>query len=279
MVTCYDALGVALATCPAAIPVDFAVISGGTALPVTVVTVPVSVPATTCATLDTTVQAADLLSQAVHTTPGTALQVKLCDPVVNMKLEFSETLLYSASTEQTLVRVREYNEDSGAWVLRYENLDGSAYGGVIPPDATATSAQIQVVRTLAAGCAASVPYSQRDTSRFDSETGALESSVIDWVDSTGVAVAIIPSGFTLGACLASSASATFERLCDVSTGGVVTEFVRRVVTTFNTLNVPTSTTTDLGLDYVTAYTPNGTVGACGQDCDTITPVGLVATWA
>jgi hypothetical protein len=396
-----------------------------------------------------------------------------------MKLEFSETLLYSVSTEQTLVRVREYNEDSGAWVLRYENLDGSAYGGVVPPDATATSAQIQVVRTLAAGCAASVPYSQRDTSRFDSETGALESAVIDWVDSLGVSVSTIPTGFTLGACtpceptkqfdtvdycppgagvvarslvgafhgisgtdLTSSltgsfeflisvdgvqrygngagptsaaeypltfttlqqiadwlnanpantapndnwtvgftdatntvpyiaidngvgnpssnhtwdllslihypiasvvtdgnrifggvipqsvdfatagssrkitthktlacdgtltisgyeldgsvvagfsatnicqppanADVEFETLCDVSAAGVATEFVRRTVTTFDNSGTPTTIMTNLTLDYVTAYTPNGTVGACGQDCDTITPVGLVATWA
>lgn len=37
----------------------------------------VAAPATTCGA-DTTVQAANLLSQAVHTTPGTALMVKLC---------------------------------------------------------------------------------------------------------------------------------------------------------------------------------------------------------
>jgi hypothetical protein len=131
-----------------------------------------------------------------------------------MKLEFSETVLYSASTEQTLVRIREYNEDSGLWALRYENLDGTAYIGVVPADANALSAQIQVVRTLAPGCAAGVSYSQRDTSKFDSETGALESAVIDWVDAAGVASATMPVGFSLGACTSKAYAETYRLAWD-----------------------------------------------------------------
>jgi hypothetical protein len=49
---------------------------------------PVDAPTTTCGA-DTTVKAADLLSQAVHTAPGTALLVKLCpaDPEFDREME------------------------------------------------------------------------------------------------------------------------------------------------------------------------------------------------
>jgi hypothetical protein len=88
----------------------------------------------------------------------------------------------------------------------------------------------------------------------------------------------MPVGFALGACAASAADVEFTTLCDVSALGVTTEFVRRTVTTFSTLNVPTTVASDLAMDYTTAYVPTGTVGACHQDCDIVAPVGLVAVW-
>lgn len=83
---------------------------------------------------------------------------------------------------------------------------------------------------------------------------------------------------TPGQCPIASPDVEFEIICDKSAAGVVTEFVRRTVTTFSATNVPTTVVANLALDYTTAYTPTGTVGACNQECDAIAPVGLVATW-
>lgn len=94
-------------------------------------------------------------------------------------------------------------------------------------------------------------------------------------------VPITPAGtdvVTVGQCPIAQPDVEFEILCDKSAAGVVTEFVRRKVTVFSSTNVPTTTVTNLGLDYTTAYTPSGTVGACNQDCDAVAPVGLVTTW-
>jgi hypothetical protein len=94
-------------------------------------------------------------------------------------------------------------------------------------------------------------------------------------------VPVVPAGtdvITPGACPVAQPDVEFEILCDRSAAGVVTEFVRRKVTTFSSTGVPTTVVTNLGLDYVTAYAPTGTVGACNQDCDVVAAVGLVTTW-
>lgn len=94
-------------------------------------------------------------------------------------------------------------------------------------------------------------------------------------------VAVVPAGtdvITPGQCPVAQPDVEFEILCDKSAAGVVTEFVRRKVTTFSSTNVPTTVVTNLALDYVTAYAPTGTVGSCNQDCDAVAPVGLVTTW-
>lgn len=83
---------------------------------------------------------------------------------------------------------------------------------------------------------------------------------------------------TVGQCPIAQPDVEFEVLCDKSAAGVVTEFIRRTVTVFSATNVPTTTVANLGLDYTTVYVPSGTVGACNQDCDAVTPVGLVTTW-
>lgn len=121
-------------------------------------------------------------------------------PPPPLKIEFSETKLYSASSELGLFRVREYNEDTGTWSLRYENLNGTPFTGALPADLTAVTAQVNVTRTAILGCAAGVPYYMRETARFDAETGALESELVDWVDSAGAVFTTAPAGFVFGGC-------------------------------------------------------------------------------
>jgi hypothetical protein len=143
-----------------------------------------------------------IASQAVQTVPHPDFvqNVKFCDPLPPLKIEFSETKLYSASSELGLFRIREYSEDTGVWTLRYENLDGTPFTGTLPTDLTSVTAQVNVTRTAVLGCAAGVSYYMRETARFDAETGALESELVDWVDSAGVVSAAAPAGFVLGDC-------------------------------------------------------------------------------
>lgn len=145
------------------------------------------------------VQAKAIAEQVVNA-PGTALLVKMCGPSASLKIEFSETLMYSASTEQSVMRVREYNEELGTWSLRYENLDGTPFVGTLPTDLTAVETQVQVVRTTELGCSAGQAFVQRTTARFDSETGALESESTDWIDNTGAVLVVAPAGWSFGPC-------------------------------------------------------------------------------
>ena len=170
---------------------------------VEVCTAPVGTPAPSALACDgvTTVNIqTDPLAKQIVNAPGTALAVRMCGPTALLKIEFSETLLHSASTEQTLMRIREYNEDRGAWSLRYENLDGTPYAGVLPADLTVATAQVQVTETALLGCAAGVTFEQRTTSRFDAETGALDSTLTVWVGTSGLVLGTAPLGFALGAC-------------------------------------------------------------------------------
>lgn len=100
-----------------------------------------------------------------------------------------------------------------------------------------------------------------------------------YTDSAGAPLTLVAGDVvSVGQCPVAQPDVEFEILCDKSAAGVVTEFVRRKVTTFSATNVPTTVVTNLALDYLTAYAPTGTVGACNQDCDAVAPVGLVTTW-
>ena len=170
---------------------------------VTVCTVPVGTPALSALACDgtTTINIqADPLAKQIVNAPGTALSVRMCGPTANLKIEFSETLLHSASTELALMRIREYNEDLGTWSLRYENLDGTPFVGVLPADLTVATAQVQVTETALLGCAEGKAFEQRTTSRFDGETGALDSTLTVWVSAGGPVLSAAPPGFVLGAC-------------------------------------------------------------------------------
>ena len=110
-------------------------------------------------------------------------------------------------------------------------------------------------------------------------TGALVR--VNTLAGADVTATVNPLTLAEGACPAAAvvpADVEFLPLCDVSAAGVVTEFVRRVVTTFDAAGVPTTATADFATDLVTPYTPTGTVGKCNQDCDVAAPVGVVATW-
>jgi hypothetical protein len=99
-----------------------------------------------------------------------------------------------------------------------------------------------------------------------------------YTDAAGVAVDTSAGTVAVGACAVAAPDVEFIKLCDVSAAGVVTEFYRRVNTTFDANGAPTSVAADVQLDMVTAYAPTGTVGDCANQCDVTAPVGLVTTW-
>lgn len=100
-----------------------------------------------------------------------------------------------------------------------------------------------------------------------------------YTNAAGVPVDTTGGTVTAGACALTPPDVEFEKLCDVNTTtGVVTEFFRRSITTFDSVGTATVTVTDWELDKVTAYTPTGTVGACSQDCDPATSLGVLTTW-
>ncbi len=101
-----------------------------------------------------------------------------------------------------------------------------------------------------------------------------------YTEADGVTVIALAAGETVapGACAVSSPDIEWEKMCDVQADGSVVEFYHRIVTTFDASAAPTSVVTDWALDKVTAYVVTGTVSVCNQDCDVVTPVGVVTTW-
>lgn len=112
----------------------------------------------------------------------------------------------------------------------------------------------------------------------DNATGGTVLHATRYTDAEGTPVDTSAGTVSAGSCAVLPADVEWQQLCDVSAAGVVTEFIRRSITTFNAAGVPTTTTADFQLDKVTAYVPSGTVSACGTDCDVVAPVGLVSTW-
>lgn len=99
-----------------------------------------------------------------------------------------------------------------------------------------------------------------------------------YTDAAGVPVDTSAGTVSAGACSVPLPDVEWEELCDVQASGVVVEFFRRSITTWDAAGLPTVTVTDWALDKVTAYTPTGTVGACSQDCDPALPLGILSTW-
>lgn len=98
---------------------------------------------------------------------------------------------------------------------------------------------------------------------------------------TNVAVAATDV-LTVGACVVAAVPAKdveLLQLCDTNTAtGVVTPFVRRTITSFDSAGTPTTTSGDLTANFSGAYTITGTVGACATECKVLAPVGVVSTW-
>lgn len=98
-----------------------------------------------------------------------------------------------------------------------------------------------------------------------------------YTNAAGIPVDTSAGTVSAGACPVPLPDVEWEKLCDVN-AGISTEFFRRSITTWNAAGLPTVTVTNWQLDKVTAYTPTGTVGACNQDCDPLTAVGVLTTW-
>ena len=116
-------------------------------------------------------------------------------------------------------------------------------------------------------------YEYRDDASGDTVLHATR-----YTDAAGVVINTSTGTVAAGMCAILPADVEWEKLCDVSPAGVVTEFFRRSITTFNGAGVPTTTTADFELDKTTAYAPAGDVMACNMDCDVVAPVGLVTSW-
>lgn len=99
-----------------------------------------------------------------------------------------------------------------------------------------------------------------------------------YTEADGTVVDTSAGTVTAGACALTPPDVEFEKLCDVQADGSVIEFLRRSITTFDSVGEPTVAVTDWELDKVTEYAPAGTVAACNQDCDAVTAQGVVTTW-
>lgn len=111
--------------------------------------------------------------------------------------------------------------------------------------------------------------------------GSLVLYATRYTEADGVTVVNTAGGtVTAGACALAAPDVEWERLCDTNTTtGVVTEFLRRSIVSFDSAGTPTVTVTDWALDKVTAYAPTGDVSACGDACEPVTTtLGVVTTW-
>jgi hypothetical protein len=109
-------------------------------------------------------------------------------------------------------------------------------------------------------------------------TGGLVLVATRYTDASGTTPVDTSGGtVTVGACAVASPDIEVVKLCD-NNAGVVTEFYRKVTTTFDENNTPTTTTADVALDLATAYSPTGIVGACQEDCDAAVVLGVLTTW-
>lgn len=82
---------------------------------------------------------------------------------------------------------------------------------------------------------------------------------------------------SLGSCSVPSPDVEWETLCDVQADGSSVQFVRRSITSFSGLGVPTTVVADFTPDQVTPYTVTGTVGTC-PTCPELAARGLQTAW-
>lgn len=155
---------------------------------------PVSVPATSCGA-DTTVQATNALSQAVHTAPGTALLVKLC-PQSNDR-EFV-VLCDRDGVKVAIQNVTPENSPLGtppvfeAWLL-----DGFPYFGDVADLTDCGAEKVDIAQSLTV-CKNGQEFTRTDFWDVQSTPRALLGSV--WQNVLGAVVAAPALPFTVGKC-------------------------------------------------------------------------------
>lgn len=106
-----------------------------------------------------------------------------------------------------------------------------------------------------------------------------------YTDPDGTPVDTSTGSVVAGACQLSAPDVEWELLCDVvppadpADPETIVQFFRRSVTVFDANNdVESVTVADFELDKVTAYTVEGEVTACQQDCEPATALGVLTTW-
>jgi hypothetical protein len=112
-----------------------------------------------------------------------------------------------------------------------------------------------------------------------SATGGTLIHATRYTDAAGVPFDTSAGTVSAGSCPVAQPDVEFERLCDVSAAGVVTEFMRRTITIFDSATgaiIPL--VADFQLDHVTAYAVTGTVTTCDSGCDVVAPVGVLVSW-
>lgn len=99
-----------------------------------------------------------------------------------------------------------------------------------------------------------------------------------YTNAAGVPVDTSAGVVTAGSCATTPSDVEFIQLCDLQTDGTVVEFLRRSITSFDSVGTVTVSVTDWELDKVTAYVPSGTVESCNQECSPKTALGVLTSW-
>ena len=108
-------------------------------------------------------------------------------------------------------------------------------------------------------------------------TGDKILSKVRYTDEAGVVIDTSSGTVTAGACAVTPPDVEAVVTCDVQADGTVIEFIRQSITTFDSVGAPATTVKNWELDYSAEYVPTGTVGACNQDCDPVTPISGIST--
>jgi len=99
-------------------------------------------------------------------------------------------------------------------------------------------------------------------------------------DSGGVIIpAATVANTKAGQCPVAPNDVEWLTMCDVQADGSIVRFEQRTITSWDSLNVPTSVTAFFAPDRTTAYVPTGTVGEC-DTCQPLTAAqrGVQAAW-
>lgn len=182
----------AVATAPGACPQEVVVV------PSPPPPTPVAAPAVSC-DADTTVQAVNLLSQAVHQAPGTAFNVKICPSTPKL---YDREMLVLCAPDGTKVMVQNVTAEDAplgtAPVFEAWTLSGEPYTGAI---ATLKDCGAEKIDLTSAEwfCASGVPILRSDAWDISVSPRALVGSI--WQDVSGAVVPAPAAGsYVVGDC-------------------------------------------------------------------------------